>query len=197
MPDFYLFGGPNGAGKTTTATKILPELLNCREFVNADYIARGLSPFTESTMAMQAGRIMLRRLKELSKSGVDFAFESTLAARNYVVFLKRCQERGYKVNLIYVWPNSPDLAVNRVAKRVNSGGHAVPEEVIRRRYELGRTYFLTLYRPLADWWACLDNSGETSLPVAQGTRNTEPSIYEPARWKMICAPHCAPHQELP
>ena len=193
MAEIYLIGGPNGAGKTTTATKVLPELLNCREFVNADYIARGLSPFNESTVAVQAGRLMLRRLKELSESGVDFAFESTLAARNYVVFLRRCQEKGYSINVLYVWLNSPDLAVERVAKRVRSGGHHVPEEVIRRRYELGRAYFLTLYQPLADWWACLDNSGETSIPVAQGGRKSSLTIYDAARWNRVCAPH----RELP
>ncbi|HEY0075516.1 MAG TPA: zeta toxin family protein [Abditibacteriaceae bacterium] len=96
MAEVYLIGGPNGAGKTTTATKVLPTLLNVREFVNADYIARGLSPFNESSVAVQAGRLMLQRLKELSELGEDFAFESTLAARHYVVFLKRCQERGYE-----------------------------------------------------------------------------------------------------
>ncbi len=111
MPSLYIIGGPNGAGKTTVALSLLPNLLGIFEYVNADAIAAGLSPLNPKSMAIQAGRLMLARIKQLAASSTDFAFETTLAARTFVPFLKRCKSQGYTINLIYFWLQSPDLAV--------------------------------------------------------------------------------------
>lgn len=131
MPNLYVIGGANGSGKTTVALNLLPNLLNVFEYVNADAIAAGLSPLNPESMAIQAGRLMVERLRILANSGVDFAFETTLAARTYVPFLQDCKVKGYNINLIYFWLKSPNLAVERVARRVSCGGHSIPEDVIQ------------------------------------------------------------------
>ncbi len=133
MPEIYVFGGCNGSGKTTLATTILSSLDNQLEFVNADIIAADLNPEDVDSVAIQASRLMLERLNTLSRQGTDFAFETTLAARTFARFLKKCLAQGYRINLVYVWLESAELAVNRVARRVASGGHNIPEDIIRRR----------------------------------------------------------------
>lgn len=135
MKTLYLLAGCNGAGKTTAAYALLPDLLGCREFVNADEIVRGLSPFQPETVSIQAGRLMLGRLWELLGIGESFALETTLATRIYLPIIAQAQAAGYFVELIFFWLNSPDSAVERVARRVAEGGHHIPEPVIRRRYE--------------------------------------------------------------
>lgn len=110
MPLLYVIGGANGSGKTTTALTILPGL-GITEYVNADAIAVGLSPLNPESMALQAGRLMLERLRTLANSDADFAFETTLAARSFVPFLQQCKNRGYTIGLLYFWLRSPDLAV--------------------------------------------------------------------------------------
>ncbi len=130
MSDVYLIGGPNGSGKTTVAKKLLPNFLGVIEYVNADEIAAGLSPFNPESVAIQAGRLMLERLITLKCQGIDFAFESTLAARYFDRFLRDCQSSGYRLNLIYFWLQSPELALERVHRRVASGGHNIPEDVV-------------------------------------------------------------------
>jgi len=185
MPRIFVIGGPNGAGKTTTATRLLPDA-GCREFVNADAIAAGLSPFQPASVALQAGRLMLQRLESLAALGVDFGFESTLAARTFVSFLESCRERGYEIHVLYVWLQDVELAVARVAARVEAGGHAIPEETIRRRYETGRRNAVNLYLPLADEWQILDNSTELVL-VAEGGAGKETMIHLPHLWEMIHA----------
>ena len=152
MSDVYLIAGPNGSGKTTVAKKILPNFLGVIEYVNADEIAAGLSPFNPESVAIQAGRLMLERLITLKCQGIDFAFESTLAARHFARFLRDCQSSGYRLNLIYFWLQSPELALERVHKRVASGGHNIPEDVVRRRYERGRINVTQLYLSLCDTW---------------------------------------------
>jgi predicted ABC-type ATPase len=144
MPDLFLFGGPNGAGKTTTALRVLRDF-GCGEFVNADAIAAALSPFHSEAVDWKAGVLMMRRLRELAASGVDFATKSTLAARAYVPFIRDCQARGYRFNLIYLWLPSANMAVEHVAARVRAGDHHISEATIRRRYEAGRANFLELY----------------------------------------------------
>jgi predicted ABC-type ATPase len=144
MPLLYVVGGANGSGKTTSALAILPTL-GVLEYVNADAIAAGLSPLNPESMALQAGRLMLDRLQTLANSEADFASETTLAARTFAPFLQRCKSRGYTIGLLYFWLRSPDLAVERVARRVASGGHSIPEDVIRRRYERGRGNLIDLY----------------------------------------------------
>lgn len=148
MPDVYIIGGCNGSGKTTTAMQLLPNGLNLLEYVNADEIAAGLSPFNPESVAVQAGRLMLERLNSLSDAGADFAFETTLASRHYVRFLQRCKTKGYAVNLIYFWLVSPELAIARVKQRVASGGHDIPEATIRRRYERLTTNLLKALKSL-------------------------------------------------
>ena len=163
MPNVYVIGGCNGAGKTTIAMRVLPEALGCREFVNADLIAAGLSPFRVESVALQSGRLMLERINKLRDSGVDFGFESTLASRSFVPFLRSCQSRGYEVHLLYVWLENVELAIERVAHRVLDGGHNIPEDTIRRRYESSRRNYVELYQPLANSWRVFDNSIEPML----------------------------------
>jgi predicted ABC-type ATPase len=151
-PVVVVIGGPNGAGKTTSAKLLLPDGVFISHFVNADTIAAGLSAFEPERVAMEAGRIMLRRLRELAEQRENFAFETTLASRSFTTFLRELQAVGYSVRVAYVWLRTPELSVERVAARVLRGGHHVPEETIRRRYERGIVNFKTLYRPIADSW---------------------------------------------
>jgi len=167
MPNLYVIAGCNGAGKTTASYTILPELLNCKQFVNADEIARGLSPFDTEAVAIEAGRIMLTRIKELTIQRQDFAFETTLATRSYVPFIRNAQKCGYIVTLVYFWLNSPELAVSRVKERVENGGHSVPEDIIHRRYIKGIENFIGLYMPICDAWMLFDNSNKPPVLIAQ------------------------------
>lgn len=167
MKTLYLLAGCNGAGKTTAAFTLLPGLLNCREFVNADEIARGLSPFQPETVSIQAGRLMLSRLHELRTAGETFALETPLATRHYLRFIEEAREQGYLVRLFFFWLNSADLAVERVASRVREGGHNIPEHVIRRRYESGLTHFFHAYRHVVDSWSFVDNSNGAGEPIAE------------------------------
>ena len=180
-----LLGGPNGAGKTTTAKRLLPDFLSLRDFVNADAIAAGLSAFAPQSVARQSGRLMILRLGELASRGADFAFETTLASRTLAPFLRRCRVRGYRVTVVYVWLGSADLAVERVALRVRSGGHAVPEETVRRRYAAGWRNFLELYRPISDEWLVYDNSLARETLVARCRAGGDPDIVVPALWDII------------
>ncbi len=185
MPNIYVIGGANGSGKTTVARLLLPSFSENFEYVNADEIASGLSPFNPESVAIRAGRLMLERLKILWESGVDFAFETTLAARTFVPFLRNCQTTGYTVNLIYFWLRTPELARQRVRRRVESGGHNIPDEVIRRRYERGRRNLIDLYLPLCDRWIVYDNSSLKPQLVAERPLNQQPIIYQPSIWKQI------------
>ncbi|MGL4622136.1 zeta toxin family protein [Chroococcidiopsis sp.] len=184
MPNLYIIGGANGAGKTTVSMSLLPNI-ECYEYVNADAIAAGLSPLNPESMALEAGRLMIQRLRSLSTSGVDFAFETTLAARTFVPFINDCRVKGYTIDLIYFWLRSADLAVERVARRVASGGHSIPEAVIRRRYERGRINLVSLYLPLCDGWMIYDNSSSFSQLVAERIVNQKPIIYEEETWRKI------------
>ncbi len=183
MPDLYIIGGPNGAGKTTTAMRVFPRL-GVTHFINADMIAQGLSPLNVESAARAAGRIMLDEMELRLAAGDDFALETTLASRTLAPFVKRCKSAGYRFILIYVWLENADLAVSRVAKRVSAGGHHIPEDVIRRRYERGRSNFFSLYSDLADRWAVLDNSGDFTIEVAQ-FNDGDLDILQPETWKLI------------
>ena len=173
MKRLYIISGCNGAGKTTASYTILPEMLGCNEFVNADEIAKGLSPFNPNEVAIKAGRLMLTRIDELLENGVDFAFETTLATRSYVNTVKKAQEKGYLVTVLYFWLNSPELAVERVRIRVKEGGHNIPEKTIRRRYDLGISNMFNLYIPVADYWMFIDNSKTPFEILAEGLREKE------------------------
>ena len=152
MPVLYIIAGPNGAGKTTASYTLLPDMLDCREFVNADEIARGLSPFNPESMAFEAGRMMLHRIEQLIESETTFAFETTLSTLSYAGMIRRCRKKGYKIVIIFLWLSSPELAIERVRSRVAKGGHNVPEDVIRRRYSKGLKNFVDLFMPLCDEW---------------------------------------------
>src|ERR1035437_5148357 len=168
MPNLFIIAGPNGAGKTTTAVKLLPDFLNCVEYVNADNIARGISPFNVEAVAFRAGRVMLERMTELVKKRSDFAFETTLSAKSYVSFLKYCKSKGYEITLIFIWLDSPETAIQRVNSRVEKGGHNIPANVIERRYHKGIENLGKYFVNLCDEWMIWNNSGiEVSL-IAQG-----------------------------
>ena len=185
MPNLYIIAGCNGAGKTTASFTILPEMLNCKEFVNADSIAAGLSPFNPESVAIEAGRLMLSRIHELMKAGVDFAFETTLATRSYVSLVKAAQSAGYKVTLLFIWIDSPATAMQRVAERVVKGGHDIPSEVIERRYYRGLFNLINLYMPICDTWMVVNNEGVTPEPVAEGGLNVGNIIINKYIWDVI------------
>jgi predicted ABC-type ATPase len=185
LPELYIIAGCNGAGKTTASFTILPEILNCREFVNADSIAAGLSPFNPESVAIEAGKLMLTRIRELMRERVDFAFETTLATRSYVSLVKTAQEMGYTVNLLFIWLDSPETAIQRVAKRVLKGGHHIPDNVVERRYYRGIFNLINLYIPICDQWMVAENETVTPLPIAEGGIGQESNIIIEYIWEAI------------
>ncbi|MBS1663770.1 MAG: zeta toxin family protein [Bacteroidetes bacterium] len=185
MPNLYIIAGCNGAGKTTASFTILPEMLNCKEFVNADSIAAGLSPFNPESVAIEAGRLMLLRIRELMKAELDFAFETTLATRSYVSLVHDAQGMGYKVTLLYIWLDSPDTAKRRVADRVFKGGHSIPDDVVERRYYRGIFNLVNLYIPICDRWMLIDNETITPRPVAEGGLKMENVVVNEYIWNVI------------
>ena len=185
MPNLYVIAGCNGAGKTTASYAVLPEMLECKEFVNADEIAKGLSPFNPGSVAIEAGRLMLRRIHELIDHGVDFAFETTLATRSYASLIRTAQSKGYYVSLVYFWLNSPELAVGRVQMRVEAGGHNIDQKVVRRRYRSGIKNLFDIYIPVCDYWILLDNSRPPSKVIAKGNRDKTKSIVETLIYKTL------------
>ena len=186
MPEIYVFGGCNGSGKTTLATTILSATDNQIEFVNADIIAAELNPDRVDTVAIQASRLMLERINTLSRQKTDFAFETTLAARSFARFLRKCKAQGYRINLVYVWLESAELAINRVARRVASGGHNIPEDIIRRRYERGKKNFVELYLPIVDCLQVYNNSGySNSLVAYRSASEPKITIIEIDTWNQI------------
>jgi predicted ABC-type ATPase len=184
-PTVIAIAGPNGAGKTTIAETFLSNLLGIGEYVNADTIARGLSQFQPQSVAIQAGRQNLRRLDDLAKSGSSFAFETTLAGRIYASRIKRWRANGYRFLLTFFWLSDVQIALERVAARVASGGHDIPEHVIRQRYDRGLANFFEVYRPLADRWLMYDNSGGQPELVATGSGESQPQIVEESTWNTI------------
>src|SRR5262245_48887163 len=151
-PSVVVLGGPNGSGKSTSAPRLLRESLKVEHFVNADALAQGLSAFRPEEVALDAGRIMLRRLDQLGDQRKTFAFESTLASQVLARRLERLKQHGYLVCLVYLWLPRVELALARVAERVRAGGHDVPAAVVRRRFDRSRVNFFTIYRPLANSW---------------------------------------------
>ena len=155
-PGVVVLGGPNGAGKSTAAPRLLRGSLKVEEFVNADTLAQGLSLFRPQDVAMDAGRITLARLDALESQGRSFAFEATLASQGLARRLGRLKGRGYLVHIVYLWLPDVELALARVAERVRAGGHDVPADAVRRRFDRGRVNFFTIYRSLADAWRLYD-----------------------------------------
>jgi predicted ABC-type ATPase len=181
VPYLYIIAGCNGAGKTTASYTILPEMLGCREFVNSDEIAKGLSPFNADNIAVavEASRIMYKRIRELIAAKKTFALETTLASRSIAKLLQGAQEKGYYVTLLYFWLNTPDLAVERVRNRVAAGGHNVTEVTVRRRYEAGIHNLFELYLPICDFWMMVDNSLSPMEIIAKGfKKGSKRTIYK-------------------
>jgi predicted ABC-type ATPase len=154
----YVIAGPNGAGKTTFAREFLSYYVQCPNFVNADFIAQGFSPFSPERAVIKAGKALLNEIHRLSNEGQDFAFETTLSGKTYIFFLRNLKKKDYKIHLFYLWVPSIELALLRIKQRVAAGGHAIPESDVRRRFERSIHNFLHIYRPLLDVWSLFDNS---------------------------------------
>ena len=174
----YIISGCNGAGKTTASYTVLPEILDCREYVNADEIAKGLSPFNPESVAIEAGRLMLERIDHLMTAGVSFSIETTLATKSYVNLVRRAHKQGYNVKLLFFWLESPEMAKLRVAERVAKGGHNIPEDVIERRYYAGIRNLFNLFMNEVDYWAIFMNTKKPMTSIAVGGMAFEKHIIE-------------------
>jgi predicted ABC-type ATPase len=157
--NIYIIAGSNGAGKTTFARKFLPEYAKCSNFVNADLIAQGLSPFDPSKAALKAGKLVLRQIREFSDYGISFGFETTLSGKSYVRLLRELKRKGYKLHLFFIWIPDTELAIARIKDRVSAGGHNVPNDDVRRRFERSINNFFNLYAPLLSTWMLFNNAG--------------------------------------
>lgn len=182
-PTLYIIAGCNGAGKTTASMVVLPEVLNCREFVNADEIAKGLSPFKPEEVAIEAGKLMLQRIEMLLNRHISFAVETTLATRSYKTLVTRAQQKGYIVILLFFWLPSPEMAEMRVANRVAEGGHNIPRDVIHRRYWLGLSNLFDIFAPIVDVWSLYDNS-DSMRPIVE--RNKIVDSTKLSKIKLSC-----------
>ena len=181
----YIIAGCNGAGKTTASFTILPEVLDCKEFINADEIAKGLSPFQPENVAMQAGRIMLARMDELLQKGETFAFETTLATKSYKQKIEWAQANGYEVTLLFFWLCNVAMAKERVAQRVAEGGHNIPLETIERRYYNGITNLFAIYIDMVDICYIFDNSEGRKELIAQKKNNKDIVIYNNDKFNLM------------
>lgn len=183
----YIISGPNGAGKTTASYSVLPKILHCKEYVNADEIARGLSPFNPDSVAIEAGRLMLRRIKDLLDRNESFSIETTLATRSYFRLIEQAHQQGYKVTLLFFWLKSPIQAIERVAERVCKGGHNIPKDIIVRRYHEGIANLFKIYMPIVDSWILVDNSVTPRNVIATGGKEQPIDIRNTETFKMIKA----------
>lgn len=186
-PNVYIVAGPNGAGKSTFARLFLPDYADCREFVNADLIAAGLSPFNPESVAIEAGRLMLERIATLSLSRVDFGFETTLAGRSVAPLLRGLRAEGYRTHLFFLWLPTPDLSLKRVRDRVLAGGHSIPDETVLRRFTRGLSNLFGLYKPLLDSIVLIDNSGPAPEFVAMLLDDWDPIVFDREKFARIQA----------
>src|ERR1043166_7771077 len=177
FPSVIALAGPNGAGKSTAGPALVRDTLGVQEYVDADLLARGVSPSDPARTAIEAGKVMLRRLRELEKDKRSFAFETTLASRSFAPWISQLIAQGWRFDLLFLWLPSENLAVARVQDRVRHGGHSVPEEVIRRRYRGGLRNFFRLYRPIATSWLMYDNSGDVLRLIAAGAGKSVQQVY--------------------
>jgi predicted ABC-type ATPase len=183
----YIIAGSNGAGKTTFATEFLPLYADCRNFINADLIARAYSPFDPDAGMLRAGRAVLERIAEFTKARSDFAFETTLSGRAYAPLLRKVRKAGFRLHMFYLWIPSPELALLRIRDRVESGGHNVPERDVRRRFDRTLRNLFAFYRPLLDTLHFFDNSSDTPRLIFQDERGQitahDAALYEQLRRK--------------
>ena len=180
----YIIAGPNGSGKTTFASEFLPKYVKCPNFVNADFIAQGLSPFYPNRAAIKAGKLVLSQIHEFAKAGVDFAFESTLAGKLYANLFKKLKNNGYKLHLFFLWIPNPELAIARIKKRVSGGGHNISDKDVRRRFTRSIRNFFKLYQPLLDSWMLFDNAGSIPALIAK-CKNGQVSVINVSSFKEI------------
>ncbi|MFI5135522.1 MAG: zeta toxin family protein [Chitinophagales bacterium] len=185
MPELYIIAGCNGAGKTTVAFTMLPEFLHCREFVNADEIAKGISPFEADKISFLSGRLMLARITELISQEEDFAFETSLSNLAYGSLIKKARDRGYHVTLIFLYLKSELIAFRRIINGVKDGNHFMPDDVVARRYKRGIKNLFNLYLPLADHWMVIDNSDVNPEMIASGGRDMDMDVMDEKIWEEI------------
>lgn len=180
----YIIAGPNGAGKTTFAKKFLPDYAKCQNFINADLIAQGLSPFSPRLVAIKAGKLVLEQIHELANKNADFAFETTLAGKSYVTFLNKLKERDYSIYLFFLWIPNVNIALARIKERVEDGGHDVTQQDVKRRFHRGLYNFFKLYRPILDSWMLFDNSSTIPTLIAEEKKG-KLTITEQELWSSI------------
>ncbi|MBD0725925.1 zeta toxin [Flavobacterium sp. L1I52] len=183
--NLYIIAGCNGAGKTTASFTILPEILDCKEFVNADEIAKGLSPFQPEKVAFEAGRIMLHRINELLFQNQNFAFETTLATRSYKNKIIEAKSKNYNVTLLFFWLKNPELAIERVKTRVSEGGHNIPVDVIERRYSKGIKNLFEIYIPITDQVLIFDNSEGQHKLIAEKSSSEDLNILNEQKFNEL------------
>jgi predicted ABC-type ATPase len=181
----FILGGPNGAGKTTAARVLLPSRLRANTYINADEIARRISPHRPEAAALAAGRIMLRRIHELIAAETTFAFETTCAGRGYAPLIARCKRDGWTVSLIYLWIPSAEYALQRIERRVRQGGHSIPEDVVRRRYKAGLRNMCHLYLPLANETTIYDNRDNSLRLIARREAPYSLQVWDGEIWTLI------------
>jgi predicted ABC-type ATPase len=185
-PHLIVLAGPNGAGKTTVSAELLRGALGVHEFVNADTIARGLSEFKPEGVAIEAGRVLLRRLHHLTAQRLDVAFETTLASRSFAPWIRGLKASGYDFHLFFISLPTPEIAIERVRSRAQRGGHSVPDDTIRRRFAAGLRNFFELYRPLAATWRFYDNEHSPGLRlIARGGAGKTEIVADLEMWGRI------------
>ncbi len=183
--EILILGGINGAGKTTAARILQPEFFDRYEFLNADEIARKISPGNVEAAALSAGRLLIARMRELVQQGISFGLETTCSGKSYLRLLEQCRTDGWCVTLLYFWLDSPEAAIARVARRVRQGGHGIPEEVIRRRYSASIRNMRNLYLPLADEAEIYDNSDSGRVLIAEKRAGQIFVVHDRRRWSRI------------
>jgi predicted ABC-type ATPase len=185
LKEIVILGGPNGAGKTTAARELLPDFLAQHEYLNADEIARRISPTDVDAAAFAAGRELIHRMRNLVREGRSFALETTCSGKSYIPLLRECSEHGWRLTLFYFWLPSPEASVARVANRVAHGGHGIPSEAIYRRFRTGLSNMLNLYLPLADEAEIYDNSNRNRVLIAEKRKRGMLVMHDRERWARI------------
>lgn len=180
----YIIAGPNGSGKTTFAKTFLPEYAKCDRFINADLIAQGLSPFSPQQVAIKSGKLVLEQIKEYSNNGVDFGFETTMSGVTYLKYFKMLKDKGYKIHIFFLWIPSSQLAIARVKDRVAQGGHNVPVQDIKRRFERSTEKFFKQYRLLVEQWMLFNNSESKPQLIAR-KQNVHVDIFDKELFESI------------
>lgn len=185
MPRMYIIAGCNGSGKTTASYTVLPEMLECTQFINSDEFAKSFNPFKPEAAAIRASRFMLMKFHYLFDKNMNFGIETTLATKTLLKMAQKAQSVGYEVTIMYIWLRNPDMAVERVKARVATGGHFIDEQTIRRRYYTGLHYFFSEYIPFCDHWLLMDNSTPPLRIVARGNKNEAPEILDETTYSTI------------